>query len=437
MSTTSPASGPTTLSRVTPYLVFLTFIVTLGPLQFGYHIAELNAPQEVITCQKNDPSTINTTPTLPQCIPMTPAQFGLVSSSYTVGGFLGALMSGPLSTRYGRLMTLRGTTFFFFIGPIVETVSNSVTMFVSGRFISGLGAGAAIVVGPIFIAEIAPEHLRGFFGAFTQIMANVGILITQTLGLLLSRSQLWRAILATVALVAAIESMGLLFVPESPSWLASHGRPGLARKVLQQIRGRDANIEAEVASWNAPADASTEGTEEESLIAPEPPSPTVPSKKQEVTMLEAIRSRRYRPAIIAVLIVLIGQQFTGINSIVMYSVSLLHTLLPTTAGLLVVFVSLINLVMTVLCAPLSDKIGRRACLLYSIAGCVFSSALLAVGISFDIAAFGALGALFFVAFFAMGLGPVPFILASELVGPEAVGAAQSWALGANWVATFC
>lgn len=131
-----------------------------------------------------------------------------------------------------------------------------------------------------------------------------------------------------------------------------------------------------------------------------------------------------------------AQQLTGINSIVMYSVSLLSAILPTTAALITVAVSALNLVITTLCAPLSDKIGRKTCILLSIAGMGSSAILLAVGLGQGIKVLAAIATLLFVALFAVGLGPVPFILANELVGPEAVGATQSWALAANWIATF-
>ena len=133
---------------------------------------------------------------------------------------------------------------------------------------------------------------------------------------------------------------------------------------------------------------------------------------------------------------MVAQQLTGINSIVMYSVDLLSELLPTTATLLTVAVSALNVGLTALCAPLSDKIGRKTCILLSIAGMGTCSVLLAVGIGFGIKILSAVATLLFVASFAVGLGPVPYILANELVGPEAVGATQSWALAANWVATF-
>lgn len=144
----------------------------------------------------------------------------------------------------------------------------------------------------------------------------------------------------------------------------------------------------------------------------------------------------YRPAVIAVIAVMLTQQLTGINSIVMYSVKLLSGILPTTAALLTVAVSALNVIITVLCAPLSDKFGRKTCILLSIGGMGINSILLALGIYYNVKILAAVATLLFVASFAVGLGPVPFILANELVGPEAVGATQSWALAANWIATF-
>ncbi|KAJ5692701.1 hypothetical protein N7462_002124 [Penicillium macrosclerotiorum] len=427
------STGETPQSRVTPYLIYLVFVATLGPLQFGYHLAELNAPQAVITCEKKSIHATGAPNGLPQCLQMNPSQFGLVSSIYTLGGLVGALLAGPVATTYGRRLALQATTVFFILGPVAETLASAISLLALGRFLSGIGSGAAIVVGPIYVSEIAPPDSRGFFGAFTQVMTNVGILLTQSLGYFWSHDSLWRLILGVAGLIGTLQLLGLFMVPESPSWLAEHHQAGPARRVLQRIRGKDANIEAEVQAWRTEGAASASG-EETSLLAP--PTGDPPSKQAPVTIMQAVRNPEYRPAIVAVVGVMIAQQFTGINSIIMYSVSLLQTILPTTAALLTVLISAINLIMTLLCSPLPDKIGRKTCLLLSIAGMGSSSVLLALGIYFTQPIASAIAALLFVACFAVGLGPVPFILASELVGPEAVGAAQSCALAANWIATF-
>lgn len=363
---------------------------------------------------------------------MNASQFGLVSSVYTLGGFLGALLSGPLATKSGRRLTLRITTAFFALGSIAEALSPNIGILSIGRFLSGIGAGASIVVGPIFVSEIAPPQSRGFFGAFTQVMTNVGILLTQTLGYFLSRDSLWRNILGVGAALGIAEFFGLILVPESPVWLAEHQHTNQALRVLQRIRGKDADIEDEVRAWKATLSTENSTGEEESLLSQQHTAP----RSQPVTILTVATNERYRPAIIAVVIVMLAQQFTGVNSIIMYSVSLLQSTLPTAAPLLAVIISVINLVVTLACSPLPDKIGRKRCLLLSILGMGTGSVLLAIGISVGQKVVSALASLFFVASFAVGLGPVPFILASELVGPEAVGATQSWALSANWIATF-
>ncbi|KAL4900832.1 hypothetical protein BDW74DRAFT_90926 [Aspergillus multicolor] len=419
-------------SKVTPYLIYLVFITTLGPLQFGYHLAELNAPQAVITCERK--SIHSSANGLPQCIPMNPSQFGLVSSIYTLGGLLGALLAGPVSTKHGRLFALRATTIFFILGPMAETLAPSIPILGLGRLLSGVGSGAAIVVGPIFVSEVAPPSAKGFFGAFTQVMTCVGILFTQTLGYFLSRDSMWRVILAIAGIIGVLELLGLTFVPESPAWLADRQKHDLARRVLQQIRGRDTDIQGELEGLGSSTRSDDDVSEQQSLLSP--PSSNLPPKQPPVTMARVITDAEYRPAIIAVVGIMIAQQLTGINSIIMYSVSLLQSVLPTSAALLSVMISAINLVMTLVCSPLPDKIGRKTCLLSSIIGMGTTSLLLSLGIYFNIKALSAVAVLLFVASFAVGVGPVPFMMASELVGPEAVGATQSWALAANWIATF-
>lgn len=176
---------------------------------------ELNAPQKVITCQVDKiPTTLSTN--LPQCIPMNPGQWGLVQSIFTIGGLVGALIAGPVSSKYGRLLSMRLLTGVLFLGPIAEAAAPSMFVMGAGRFISGIGAGAATVVCPIYISEISPVEKRGLFGAFTQVMINAGILIAQSLGYFLSRDNLWRIILAVAGLIALIEFSGLIVAPETP-----------------------------------------------------------------------------------------------------------------------------------------------------------------------------------------------------------------------------
>ncbi|KAI6090624.1 general substrate transporter [Hypoxylon rubiginosum] len=448
---------------VSPYLILLVAISTLGPLQFGFHLAELNAPQDVVSCRvhqyqsvssrlssalsyisssaSRDNSQVATSSALPDCIPMEDAQFAVVSSMFTLGGLAGALGSGPIASAKGRLLAMRLTSLFYIVGSIIETLGASVAMLAIGRIFSGVGAGAATVIVPIYISEVAPPRERGTFGAMTQVSINVGILATQTMGYFLSYGSAWRWILAAGIVIAAVQGFGLLLVPESPAWLAANKSATQARRVLQRIRGKNYDIAEETAAW----DDSAVAPEEEGLLD----EPSAPGLRRDsntskasgkngghLGFLEVVRDPLYRPALIAAVGVMCAQQLCGINSIIMYSVSLLRDLLPINSALLTIIISAINLITTVACSPLPDKLGRKTCLLLSIFGQGTSALVLALSILFETKILSAITVLFFVAFFAVGLGPVPFILASELVGQEAVGATQSACLGANYVATF-
>ncbi|TKA80753.1 hypothetical protein B0A55_02699 [Friedmanniomyces simplex] len=459
----------------TPTFLYLLTIATLGPLLFGYHLAELNEPQDIITCaaqQKAGPSTSTTAaPNFPQCIPMDPLQFGLVSSFFTLGGLVGALCGGPVTTKYGRLKAMLVASVFAAIGPLFEALATNIPLFATGRFIAGLGAGASTVIVPIYISEMAPPHQKGFFGSFTQVSINIGILITQFLGLFLSRGQLWRIILGVGGAIAVAQFVGLfLGGQESPKWLADNGQPARAKRVLRKMRGHEANIDEEVMGWGLESEQDMDD-EEETLLSGEDHmgnhsssenggamdgQPEVEGDRQQeagelthsktaakveqavktIGFLAVLQNPDMRRAVLAVVMIMVAQQLCGINSIVMYGVSLLSDLLEANAALLNVLVAVLNVVVTISAAPLVDKLGRKPCLLMSITGMGLNSVLLAIGIMKAVPVLSAIAVLLFVASFGLGLGPVPFLLSSELVAAEAVGATQSWALAANWVATF-
>ena len=423
--------------------------------------AELNAPEKAMRCLKQADNTF-ALPSPRTCIPMDDPSFAIVTSIFTLGGLLGALSSGPISTAYGRLLPLRLASVFFVLGPLFSALAPNMGVLVTGRFLSGVGSGAALVIVPIYIGEVAPTASRGLFGSLTQITINVGILLAQVLGFFLNYGAVWRVVLAVAGGLAVVQAAGLFGVVESPKWLASREKMALAKRILQRIRG-DTDIEPEVAHWGNGGDGegkiliptlyvcsedwklfvredSNVGIAEyESLLAEQDGMPGPPkrrSEKESIGIFQVITHPDYYKAIIAVVGVMLAQQLCGINSVIMYSVSFLSDLLPTAAGLITVGVGVLNLVVTVLCASLPDRLGRKLCLMLSIAGMGISTLLLALAILFGVKILSAVATLLIVASFAFGLGPIPFLLASELVGPEAVGATQSWALAANWIAVF-
>lgn len=377
---------------------------------------------------------------LSDCIPMNEAAFATVSSIFNLGGLLGALAAGPFSSRRGRLPAMRATAVLYLVGATIESIAGSVFAIALGRLVSGIGAGASTVVVPLYIGEIAPPKQRGLFGFMTQISINVGILAVQILGYFLSHDNAWRWILGAGILIAGAQNVGLLVVPESPSWQATQGDVTKAKRTLQRIRGSGFDIRQEVETWNS--DEQT-ASEEEGLLHADTTagrSETNPTSSkgsvEHLGFIQVLKDPLYRPAIVAVVGIMFAQQLCGINSVIMYSVSLLSDLLPFSSALLTILVSMVNLVTTIACAPLPDRLGRKTCLLASIIGQGSSAFTLALSIVFGAKILSAIAVVAFVGFFAVGLGPVPFLLASELVGQEAVGATQSWCLGANYTATF-
>lgn len=425
---------PSSSGSVRSYLLFIIFIATLGPFQFGYHLGELNAPEIVIRCgTKTTPTAAEAPPIssfLPQCISMNEPQWGMAQSIFTIGGLFGSLAAGPIATNFGRLLAMMLLTCALAAGSAIEAMAFSISTIAMGRFVSGIGAGAATVVCPMYISEMSDQARRGTFGAFSQVMINAGILTAQVLGYFLSRGSLWRIILALPFITSLLTIVALLFAPETPVWLASNGNQRMARYVLQRVRGPEADIRQELLDLSI----SAVDDEEQSLLTATPP--TRFAKQAHVGFVDVIRIPRYRKAVVAVTATFVAQQLCGINSVVMYSVAILGDIIPSAAALITVMVSAINLTVSVLCTPLPDRVGRKGCLLLSIAGMGTSSAMLALGLSQDLPSLTVISLFTFVASFGVGLGPVPFILASEAVGPEAVGALSGWALAGNWLSTF-
>jgi MFS family permease len=376
---------------------------------------------------------------------MDAAQFGVVSSAFTLGGLLGALAAGPITARAGRIRTMLYAAIAATIGPVFEALAPNIATMALGRGISGLGAGAAMVVCPLYIFDIAPSGRKGFFGSFTQVMVNVGILIAQAQGLFLSKGNLWRIILGVGGAIGLAQAIGFMCCgQESPKWTAEHGNVAKARRVLRKLRGEGADIDTEISSWGVSDTNAAQNEEEESLLARSEdagllsqPSNSKADHQETLGAFEVLRHPDTRFPVFAIAMIMMAQQFTGINSIVMYGVSLLSSLLAANSAILNVAVSAINVLMTAAAATLVDRLGRKTCLLMSATGMGTSSLLLAIAIKGSIKILSAVSVLTFVASFALGLGPVPFLLASELVPSNAVGATQSWALAVNWIATFC
>lgn len=302
-------------SALTPTFLYFLLTATLGPLLFGFHLAELNAPSKAITCQDDPHAPSLPHGFLPPCIPTTPSQFGLITSSFTLGGLLGALSAGPLTASRGRLPTMLYASVFAVLGPVFEALSPNIPILTIGRLISGVGAGAATVVVPIYISEICPPGQKGFWGSATQVMTNGGILITLVLGLFLSKPQLWRVILGVGGVIAGCMMVGLVVGGvESPVWLREMGRGDEARKVSRRIRGEgEGDID----------DVEDDGRrEEETTLLGNDSERTATTSRPSLGPWGVLKDSETRTAVFAVCMIMLAQQFTGKHiSLLLYTLT--------------------------------------------------------------------------------------------------------------------
>ncbi|CAN6597720.1 vacuolar protein sorting-associated protein 73 [Trichomonascus vanleenenianus] len=401
-------------------------------MQFGYHLAELNAPQDVITCKGLDPLKSD-------CIPMGPEGVGVMNSMCALGIMAGSMVAGPFAGRFGRKKMLLLQCIALIFGPIYMSKAASLGDMSIGRFIAGVGSGSAVVVTPIYVSEVSPASKRGLFGAMSQLSVNLGILLTQTLGVFYANEFEWRKILFAGGMIGLINAILLpFFVIESPKWLVLNGMVDEAKIALAHLRPAHAHLDEEIAIWKTSHERSNqqEGEEEQTLLDGSDNDSVKSYGSQQVGLYEFCVGAEYRRPLMAVVGIMVIQQLCGINSIVFYGVSILSSTLPTYSAIINVGISLLNCIVTASAAKPIDKYGRRPLLYLSTAGMGITSLLLTAGLLLDWGVLASLAAAAFVVSFASGLGPIPFLIVSELTPPQAVGIAQSVATVANGASTF-
>lgn len=427
-------------SKLTGKLVLTVAVVCLGSLQFGYHMSELNSPESILSCRVSVPGSVPYEQSFfglkgfRKCIKLTSEQVGLVTSIFSIGGLLGSFYVGTVADTIGRRKTALLHNVVFFIGSFLNGISNSYYSLLFGRFVAGIGAGSALVVTSLVINEIAPPLQKGFLGSMNQVSVNIGILLTQGLALLWNNDNDWRFLLFTGALIAVANFVLILIhVDESPMWLLHNGLSSQAFTVLHKLRGGEyATARNEVNSWKQ-SDAAEGGS---LLLEEDVADPNPASKSASVTLKEYLRSPEYSRSRLVATGILVLQQFCGINSIIFYGVSVLVSIFPSHAVFINCLISVVNAVVTFASAPLVDKLGRKPLLLTSVTFMGIASALLGFGIIYKNSVLSIVGTFTYITFFAIGLGPIPFLLVGEVTQSKAKALAQSWGVTMNWVATF-
>ena len=331
------------------------------------------------------------------------------------GAMAGNLAAGRLSDRFGRRSVLLLTAVLFLASSLTAALSTRFAVFVAARICGGLAVGAAILTAPVYIAEIAPARNRGSLVSLNQLMIVIGISISffSNYFLLSLGADSWRWMLGVQAVPAGLYFLLLTMVPESPRWLLSRGRKANAQAALAVVHGIAASHELEAIEANLLKQSRHFGVRE-------------------------LLTGRLKQVMIFGLGIAFFQQATGINAIFYY----LPTIFASSGGELStsfaqsVLVGLVNVGMTFVAIWLIDRLGRKPLLIFGLTGMTLS--LLTIGWAFH-AAHASLGVgsevshgnvvliaiITYVASFAISLGPVMWVLLSEIFPNEERAAAIS------------
>jgi sugar porter (SP) family MFS transporter len=380
------------------YLYLPAMVAAIGGLLFGFDTAVINGAIVFIKRQ----------------FMLSDSQTEIAASSLLLGCVIGASLAAFTSDRFGRKKVLLGAAALFTISSIGAALPRDLFQFVIARLVGGAAIGIASTLSPLYIAEISPARMRGFFVSLNQLAIVTGILLSYSVNYLLTGAgpANWRWMFASAALPSVGFLLTLLFIPESPRWLMQKGREAEAQHFLTQIMGSQAAVGEIQAIRAALSEESGE------LLDP------------------AFR----KPLIVAILIALFSQ-FTGINTIIYYGSLVFLEHVPhqtaSTALWANVIIGAINFIATIVGMSLIDRAGRKPLLMSAFAGMALSLAAVSAAIRFQAAgAIVLIFALTYVACFAVGVGTGTWVMMSEICPTRVRGRAMSVATVCLWSGTL-
>lgn len=401
--------------KSTLFLIAITLVATLGGLLFGFDMAVISG----------------VLPFVKQQFSLSPAAEGWFVSSALVGCIVGVAFAGELSDRFGRKKLLMLSAILFLCSAIGTAGSADYTLLILARMMGGMGVGVASIVAPLYISEIAPAAIRGRLVTFYQLAITAGILVAyltnagllslsltyqhQSLGELLNYivvQEVWRSMLGLGVIPSLLFLIGLCFVPESPRWLIYKGREQEGINILTKISG----------SLSAAADV---------LLLKKTP------KQESGSYKELFAKEMRRPLLIGLLLPLFSQ-FSGINAIIYYGPRILNDagINITNALLGQIIFGLANFLFTLIAVWKVDQMGRRPLYIIGAIGatislfftgwCFYSGATNNIALVISI--------ILFLACFAFSIGPLKFVIASEIFPTRIRGRAMGLSIMVMWIA---
>ena len=394
------------LKKIKPssaFVITISIVAALGGLLFGYDTAVIAGAIGPLTIKFN----------------LSPAMVGWAVSSAIWGCVFGAMTAGYMSDRWGRKKVLIVTAVLFTISAIGSAIPSSLFTFVIARFIGGLGIGAASMLSPLYIAEIAPSDKRGRLVTLYQLAIVIGINLIYFVNMQIAAAgdeswnieMGWRYMLGSGTLPALLFFVLLFFVPESPRWLIKRRRDGEALDTLERVNGTDSanEIFKEIKS----------------------------TLNEESGTVKELFAPGLRRALMIGIVLALFSQITGINAIIYYAPEIFKSAgLASGSALAQTFlIGIVNTAFTFVALWLIDIVGRRKLLLWGVSGMIIC--LLGTGLCFYFNMVSGAWLLVFIlgyiASFACSLGPIPWVIMSEIFPTKIRGIAMSFATLVLWI----
>ncbi|CAH2602166.1 putative metabolite transport protein YwtG [Rhodovastum atsumiense] len=350
---------------------------------------------------------------------LSPTLEGLVVSVLLCGAAIGGLVSGRLVERHGHRRLLMGTGILFTLGAAIAALAPSVGALVLARLVLGLAVGAASAQAMLYISETAPTEHRGAFAALAPLMCTTGILVSYLVGWCLAESGDWRMMFAVAIVPSLLLVAGMAFAPDSPRWLAHHGRIDAARAVLR-------------------------GTLPEAEVEPELRRILTVTAAPAVSFTTMLREPVLRHALLLACGLALLQQVIGINTIVYYAPTIFRNLgfRPSDAILTTSFLQALAILSTIVAARIVDRAGRRPLLMAGAVAMAISLAAIGTVMSTPLAQTlaGHVAAVAAVALFKMAFsfswGPLVWVTMPEVLPHRARGTGMGVATLTNWMANL-
>lgn len=352
-------------------------------------------------------------------------KYATLASSMTIGAIPGSATAGLLQDWIGRKATVVLACVIYIAGAAVEFFSHghSFEMLLTGRIVVGLGVGWLSSTVPMYIAELSPAHIRGMLVTSNQLNICIGILLGYLVDAFVTN---WWVQLGCGILLAAPLILSFLFVtPMSPRWLAAQGRFDDSRKVLLSIRGEHetAYVGAELGEIQKSLETTNHGW-------------------------ERLREPAVFRSVVVGCVLGVFQQITGVNAINAYAPDVLQAagFDKSKSKIMAIFIGVVKVVLVAIAMMLMDRLGRKTMLLAGTTGMIVCMvALSSILLHFDHAnekvpkAWGMISAVclwFYMAFFEISLGPVLWLLLSEMFPLEVRGTAMALGSSTNWIFVF-